>query len=34
MENLGNLKIMNGNLIFSNHVYQSKLESLKSFKKK
>uniref|UniRef100_UPI0040487AAD hypothetical protein n=1 Tax=Flavobacterium sp. TaxID=239 RepID=UPI0040487AAD len=33
MENLGNLKIVNGNLIFSNHVYQSKLESLSPLKK-
>lgn len=33
MENLGNLKIVNGNLIFSNHTYQSKLESLSPLKK-
>jgi hypothetical protein len=33
MENLGNLKTVNGNLIFSNHIYQSKLESLSPLKK-
>lgn len=33
MDDLGNLEIVNGNVAFSNHVYQTKLETLSPLKK-